>query len=69
MFSELLFREHRFAPLERSFAMSAVDKLISYISTLTPEQIEKLVNQLPRLTALLSEQVPPYPRGQTSQNQ
>lgn len=45
------------------------NKLLSYISMLTPEQIEKLVNQLPRLTALLSEQAPPYPPEQTSQSQ
>ena len=32
------------------------NKLLSYISTLTPEQIEKLVNHLPQLISSLSEQ-------------
>lgn len=56
--------------LERSLSLKMKEnKLLSYISMLTPEQIEKLVNQLPRLTALLSEQAPPCPREQTLQNQ
>jgi hypothetical protein len=32
------------------------NKLLDYIAMLTDEQIEKLVNQLPLLTSLLSEQ-------------
>lgn len=35
--------------------MSAVDKLVSYILKLTPEQAEKLVRHLPRLVTLLDE--------------
>lgn len=35
--------------------MSAVDKLISYILELKPEQAEKLFQHLPKLIALLDE--------------
>ena len=49
--------------------MSAIDKLVSYISTLTPEQIEKIIDHLPLLTELLGEQAPPYPPEQISQIQ
>ena len=35
------------------------NKLLTYISTLTPEQIDKLVNRLPQLISLLSEQGQP----------
>lgn len=45
------------------------NQLLTYISSLTPEQIEKLVNQLPRLTSLLSEQAPLCHQEQSSQNQ
>ena len=45
------------------------NKLLSYISTLTPEQIEKLVIHLPLLYASISEQALPCPQGQSSQNQ
>ena len=45
------------------------NKLLSYIAMLTPEQIEKLVNQLPRLTSLLSEQAPLCHQEPSSQNQ
>ena len=33
--------------------MSALDKLISYILTLTPEQADKVVDHLPDLVELL----------------
>ena len=70
MFSELFLREHRFARLERSLYFKMEEnKLLSYISTLTPEQIEKLVKELPRLISLLQEQAPPCPPVQTSQSQ
>ncbi len=49
--------------------MSAVDKLISYIMTLTPEQVDKVVNQLPRLSALLGESDQPCHQEQFSQKQ
>ena len=39
--------------------MSAVDTLVKYILTLTPEQVDKVVSQLPRLTGLLSESSQP----------
>ena len=45
------------------------NKLLSYISMLTPEQIDKLVNQIQLLTSLLSEQAPPFLQEQISQNQ
>jgi hypothetical protein len=45
------------------------NKLVSYIMSLTPEQVEKLVNQLPRLTASLSGQDRSCPREQTAQIQ
>ena len=35
--------------------MSSVDKLISYILQLTPEQVEKVLRHLPRLVALSDE--------------
>lgn len=40
--------------------MSAVDQLITYILSLTPEQAEKVVSQLPRLTKLLRD--PQWPK-------
>jgi hypothetical protein len=39
--------------------MSDTEKLMAYILTLTPEQVEKVVNQIPRLTKLLSELTQP----------
>lgn len=40
------------------------NKLLTYIESLTPEQIEKLITQLPRLTALLEETSQLCPREQ-----
>jgi hypothetical protein len=48
--------------------MSAKQELMSYVSTLTTEQIEKLVNHLPELFALLEEPLRPCPLEQTTQN-
>ena len=45
------------------------DQLISYILSLTPEQVAKLVNQLPQLTSLLEELKKPCHQEQTSQIQ
>ena len=36
-------------------AMTATDELVKYILNLTPEQVEKIVSQLPRLSSLLEE--------------
>ena len=69
MFSELSFCELTFARLKGACLIMKENKLLSYIAMLTPEQIQKLVNQLPLLTSLLSEQAPPCPREQTSQSQ
>ena len=49
--------------------MTAKEELLHYITTLTPEQVKKVVSQLPRLTLLLEEPLPPCPREQTLQNQ
>ena len=49
--------------------MSKVDQLISYILTLTPEQADKLVSQIPRLNELLSKSSQPCPQEQTEQIQ
>ena len=45
------------------------EDLINYILSLTPEQIEKLIAQIPRLTELLAEQDQPCPPEQSVQNQ
>ena len=57
------------APEKGECRMSAKDELLSYISTLTPEQVDKILSQLPRLTSLLEESSPLCPLGQTEQNQ
>ena len=49
--------------------MSAVNKLISYIRTLTPEQVEKAVSQLPQVISTIAEQAPLDPRKESLQNQ
>lgn len=49
--------------------MSATDKLMAYINNLTPEQVDKIMNQLPRLISLIEESAPPYPPGQPPQKQ
>ena len=69
MFSELLLANKSSRRLKGACFTMKENKLLSYISTLTPSQIEKLVNQLPQLYASISEQAPPYPREQISQNQ
>lgn len=43
------------------------NKLLDYIAMLTDEQIEKLVNQLPLLTSLLSEQAQPLEQSEQKQ--
>ena len=48
--------------------MNTKAELISFISTLSEEQIDKIISQLPRLTSLLEESSPLYPREQTLQN-
>lgn len=64
MIMELMF------PLGKKGAstMNAKAELISFISTLSEEQIDKIIDQLPQLTSLLGEASPPYPREQTLQN-
>lgn len=63
--------EHMFvAKCERSTQiMSDTEKLISYILTLTPEQADKIIRQMPRLTALLEESSQPCPPEQSLQTQ
>ena len=54
---------------KESAKMSAVDKLVSYILELTPEQVDKVVSQLPRLTELLSGSSQPCLQEQSLQKQ
>ena len=35
--------------------MSAIDQLLTYIRSLTPEQVEKVLLHLPKLVAMLDE--------------
>ena len=53
--SERVFRSLR----KESANMSAVDQLVTYIRNLTPEQMNKVVNQLPRLISVFGEPKPP----------
>ncbi len=39
-------------------------KLLDYVSTLTPEQVEKLITHLPQLISLLEESNQPYRQAQ-----
>lgn len=39
------------------------EELLAYIESLTPAQIEKIVNQIPRLTELLGKSSQFYPLG------
>lgn len=61
--------EHSFPDERMGSRMSAVDELIKYILSLTPEQVNKVVSQIPRLTELLEEPSQPCPQEQTSQTQ
>ena len=47
--------------------MTAKQELISYISTLTPEQAEKVVSQLPRLSESLAKSSQPCHQEQIAQ--
>jgi hypothetical protein len=47
--------------------MSPKQELLDYISALTPEQVDKVVNQLPLLIELLSKSSQPCHLEQTSQ--
>ena len=49
--------------------MSATNELIKYISSLNPEQVDKIINQLPRLISLLEEPQPPCSPGEAPQTQ
>ena len=49
--------------------MSAKEELLSYITSLTPEQVDKAVSQLPRLISILEESYQPCLREQFLQNQ
>ena len=58
------------AKSERSTqTMSNIDQLISYILTLTPEQVEKAISLLPQVTEALAEQQQPAPQLENVQNQ
>lgn len=45
------------------------EELLSYIRNITPEQVDKIINHLPLLTALLAESSQPYPLGHSLQTQ
>ena len=49
--------------------MSAVDNLIEYIKTLTPEQASKAIDQLPQLIEAIEAQEPPCPPAGYAQSQ
>lgn len=55
--------------LEGECILTAVDNLVSYINTLTPEQIEKAITQLPQLLSAIAEQVQPAPQKEIPQTQ
>ena len=39
--------------------MTPKEELLSYISNLTPEQVDKIINQLPQLISAIGAQEPP----------
>lgn len=45
--------------------MTAKEELIDYILSLTPEQVDKVINRLPQLNELLLKPARPYHREQT----
>ena len=45
--------------------ISQENKLISYILSLTPEQVDKLVESIPILTSLLAVDIQPCPQEQS----
>lgn len=49
--------------------MTNVDQLISYILTLSPEQIEKAINLLPQVTEAIAELTQPVPPSENVQIQ
>lgn len=53
------------APAKGEIRMSDTEKLMNYILSLTPEQVDKVVSQLPRLTELLEESLQPCPQELT----
>ena len=56
--------------IERSTQeMTNVDQLISYILTLTPEQVEKAISLLPRVTEAIAELTQPAPQSENVQTQ
>lgn len=65
LFSELLFCEHKFARLKGACTTMKENKLLSYISMLTPEQIDKIIDRLPRLYEEVLSQAPVSPPGQS----
>ena len=54
---------------EEPLYMTNVEKLIDYIKTLTPEQADKVIRQMPRLTALAEEPFRPDPQSAPAQSQ
>lgn len=49
--------------------MSAVDQLVSYILSLTPEQVEKAVSRLPQVISAIEGLQQPAPPSENEQTQ
>ena len=62
-----LILEHSFVNVKGRCRMGAVEELINYIKSLTPEQTNKAVNLLPQVISTLSERVPPDLQTETLQ--
>ena len=59
----------RLQRLEGEKIMSTIETLIDYIKTLTPEQAEKIIRQMPRLIASVEEPSLPVLRKVVPQSQ
>ena len=67
MISEHSFRTNVCPGERRTIRMSDTDKLMNYILSLTPEQVDKVVSRLQELTELIAEQEQLCPREQSAQ--
>lgn len=55
-------------PGKEFLLMSSKEKLEKFVASLTPEQVEKIVNHFQLLTSSLEEPAPPYLPEQTLRN-
>ena len=65
--SEHSFRTDVCPGERRTIRMSDTDKLMNYILSLTPEQVDKVVSRLQELTESIAEQEQPCLREQSAQ--